>query len=453
MRIHFIAIGGSAMHNLALALHFKGYQVTGSDDEIVDPARSRLEACGLLPPETGWFPAKLTSDLDAVILGMHARGDNPELARAKRLGLTIYSYPEFLYEQSKDKLRVVIGGSHGKTTITAMILHVLQETGVDCDFMVGAKLEGFDVMVKLSEKAPFMIFEGDEYLTSALDPRPKFHLYRPDIALISGIAWDHMNVFPTFEKYKEQFRIFAEMVPDNGSLIFCGDDPELISLVLTLKGDMPKIPYTVPSYFVDHGETTLKTFIGNVPLKIFGKHNLMNLEGARKVCNLLEISDQDFYKAISTYKGASNRLEKIAGNEKCNIFRDFAHAPSKLKATIQAVREQYPRHNIVACYELHTYSSLNKNFLGQYDDSMSDAEEALVYFSPHALEMKKLPMLDPEEIRDAFGCKTLMVFSDKAELISELLQKREDKTNFLLMSSGTFDGLNLRELAEELVGE
>jgi len=453
MRIHFIAIGGSAMHNLALALHYKGYQVSGSDDEIVDPARSRLEACGLLPAETGWFPSKITPELDAVILGMHARGDNPELARAKRLGIRIYSYPEFLYEQSKDKIRIVIGGSHGKTTITAMILHVLQQVGIDCDYMVGAKLEGFDVMVRLTESATFMIFEGDEYLTSSLDPRPKFHLYRPDIALISGIAWDHMNVFPTYEQYKEQFRIFAEMVPDNGTLVFCGDDPELISLITTMKGDMDKIPYTVPSYSNERGTCILRTAIGHVPLQIFGRHNLMNLEAARKICNLLEVSDTDFYNAISSFKGASNRLEQIGRNEKCIIFRDFAHAPSKLKATIEAVREQYPQNDIIACFELHTYSSLNKFFLEQYADSMDDADEALLFFSPHALTLKKLPMLDEEEIRSGFDSPYMQVFSDKEELRRKILETKPDKTSYLFMSSGTFDGLNLKELVEEILAK
>jgi UDP-N-acetylmuramate: L-alanyl-gamma-D-glutamyl-meso-diaminopimelate ligase len=450
-RVHFIAIGGSAMHNLALALHFKGYNVTGSDDEIFDPAKSRLAACGLLPEKQGWFPEKLTPDIDAIILGMHARNDNPELARAKRMGLKIYSYPEFLYEESKDKLRIVIGGSHGKTTITAMILHVMRHAGIDCDYMVGAKLEGFDVMVKLTGEAPFMVFEGDEYLTSALDPRPKFHLYKPDIALISGIAWDHMNVFPTFEKYVEQFRIFGQMVPDNGSLIYCKADKEVEKLVKKLQGKMLKLPYSVPSYRIENGLTILQTTEGDIPLKVFGKHNLMNLEGARLVCNLLEVSDQLFYEAISSYGGASNRLELLARNERTNIFRDFAHAPSKLMATIDAAKEQFPERWLVACFELHTYSSLNKNFLSQYAASMDNADLAIVYFSPHALQLKKLPMLNIDEIKSAFGKKRLQVFTDPSELQSFLLQTEWEDTNLLMMSSGNFDGINLKELAGKLV--
>lgn len=449
MRVHFIAIGGSAMHNLALALHYKGYKVTGSDDEIFDPARSRLAAVGLLPDQMGWFPDKITEDIDSIILGMHARADNPELARAKRLGLKIFSYPEFLYEQSKDKIRVVVGGSHGKTTITAMILHVLREAGVDCDYMVGAKLEGFDVMVRLTEKAPFMIFEGDEYLTSALDPRPKFHLYKPDIALISGIAWDHMNVFPTFAKYVEQFRIFAEMVPDNGSLIYCEEDPEVKALANELPGKMLKLPYAVPPFTIDNGRTILLTAEGEIPLKIFGRHNLMNLEGARLVCNLLEIKDEVFYNAIQSYKGASNRLELIASNDVCSVFRDFAHAPSKLSATIKAVKEQYPARKLVACFELHTYSSLNIDFLTQYKGCMDEADEAIVYFSPHALEIKKLPMLDAGQIKAAFGMNRLQVFSKPEELQQKLSSETMRNMNLLMMSSGNYDGLKIKEIVEK----
>jgi len=446
-RVHFIAIGGSAMHNLAIALHLKGYHVTGSDDEIFDPARARLNSYGLLPEQFGWFPEKLDHSIDSIILGMHARGDNPELAKAKELGLKIYSYPEFLYEQSKDKLRVVIGGSHGKTSITAMILHVLHYCNVDTDYMVGAKLEGFDVMVRLTEEAKVMVFEGDEYLTSALDLRPKFHLYKPDIALVSGIAWDHMNVFPTFDNYIEQFRIFMKMVPDSGALIFCKEDPEVQKAVESVDGKMKKLPYGVPNHSVSNGKTLLKTPEGEFPLMIFGQHNLMNLEGARLVCNQLNISNPDFYKAISTFKGASNRLELIAEKPGFNAYRDFAHAPSKLKATIQAVKEQYPNRRLVACFELHTFSSLNKDFLDQYADSMEKADEAIVYFSPHALELKKLPMLSPEDIKHSFCKEGLLVFSDTKQFQQHLSGEKWDNSNLLLMSSGNYDGLQVKEFA------
>lgn len=449
-RVHFIAIGGSAMHNLAIALHLKGYNVTGSDDEIFDPARSRLETYGLLPEKFGWFPEKLDHTIGSIILGMHARGDNPELARAKELGMKIFSYPEFLYEQSKDKLRVVIGGSHGKTTITAMILHVLQHCGIDSDYMVGAKLEGFDVMVRLTEEAKVMVFEGDEYLTSALDLRPKFHLYKPDIALVSGIAWDHMNVFPTFENYISQFRIFMEMVPEKGALIYCNEDPEVKKVAQDAKGKMLKLPYSIPDHRVKDGKTVLQTAEGEFPLMVFGNHNLMNLEGARLVCNQLNISNSDFYKAIGTFKGASNRLELIASKTGFNAYRDFAHAPSKLKATLEAVKEQFADRKLIACFELHTYSSLNKDFLDQYAGSMEKADVAVVYFSPHALALKKLPMLSPEDIKESFRKQGLLVFSDSEKFQEFLLDQEYTNTNLLLMSSGNYDGLNVKNFAEKL---
>jgi UDP-N-acetylmuramate: L-alanyl-gamma-D-glutamyl-meso-diaminopimelate ligase len=449
-RVHFIAIGGSAMHNLAIALHLKGYNVTGSDDEIFDPARSRLETYGLLPEKFGWFPEKLDHTIGSIILGMHARGDNPELARAKELGMKIFSYPEFLYEQSKDKLRVVIGGSHGKTTITAMILHVLQHCGIDSDYMVGAKLEGFDVMVRLTEEAKVMVFEGDEYLTSALDLRPKFHLYKPDIALVSGIAWDHMNVFPTFENYISQFRIFMEMVPEKGALIYCNEDPEVKKVAQDAKGKMLRLPYSIPDHRVKDGKTVLQTAEGEFPLMIFGNHNLMNLEGARLVCNQLNISNSDFYKAIGTFKGASNRLELIASKTGFNAYRDFAHAPSKLKATLEAVKEQFADRKLIACFELHTYSSLNKDFLDQYAGSMEKADVAVVYFSPHALALKKLPMLLPEDIKESFRKQGLLVFSDSEKFQEFLLDQEYTNTNLLLMSSGNYDGLNVKNFAEKL---
>jgi len=449
-RVHFIAIGGSAMHNLAIALHKKGYRVTGSDDEIFDPARTRLQSYGLLPDEFGWFPEKLDESIDSIILGMHARGDNPELAGAKELGLKIYSYPEFLYEQSKDKLRVVIGGSHGKTTITAMILHVLQHCNVDADYMVGAKLEGFDVMVKLTSEAKVMVFEGDEYLTSALDLRPKFHLYKPDIALVSGIAWDHMNVFPTFENYISQFRIFMEMIPASGALVYCNQDPEVVKAVQSVKGNMRRLPYGIPDHRVDQGKTILTTPESEFPLMVFGQHNLMNLNGARLVCNQLNISDADFYHAISTFKGAMNRLELIAEKPGFNAYRDFAHAPSKLKATIQAVKEQFPARRLVACFELHTFSSLNKDFLDQYAHCMELADVAVVYFSPHALALKKLPMLSPDDIIHSFAKQGLLVFSDADQFQQYLLGESWQNSNLLLMSSGNFDGMNVKEFAEGL---
>jgi UDP-N-acetylmuramate: L-alanyl-gamma-D-glutamyl-meso-diaminopimelate ligase len=450
MKIHFIAIGGSAMHNLAIALNRKGDLVTGSDDEIFEPSRTRLEKEGILPVELGWDASKITTDLDAVILGMHAHEDNPELLRAKELGVKIYSYPEFLYQQSKDKKRIVIGGSHGKTTITSMILHVLQNLGMDVDYMVGAQLQGFDVMVKLSESAPVMVIEGDEYLTSPIDRRPKFHLYMPDIALISGIAWDHFNVFPTFESYIRQFEIFASLVPETGTLIYCDED-ETVRQIARNCTVTNKIPYSVPEYSIENNKTILTCNRQQYHLQVFGKHNLMNLEGARRVCNQLGVSDAEFYTQIQSFGGASKRLECIAESETCKIFKDFAHSPSKLKATIDAVKEQFPDRRLVACMELHTYSSLNASFLAQYQNCMNKADVAVVYFSEHALKIKRLPMLTPEEVFESFNRKDILVFN-QSEIMKHWLSSLDLKqTNLLLMSSGNFDGIALDDFAKELI--
>lgn len=451
MKVHFIAIGGSAMHNLAIALKKKGFHVTGSDDEIFEPAKSRLQKYALLPAKEGWYPERITRDLDAVILGMHARIDNPELLRSQELGIKVFSYPEFLYEQARDKQRIVIGGSHGKTTITAMILHVLRSIGRDCDYMVGAQLDGFEVMVKLSEAAPMMIFEGDEYLTSPIDRRPKFHLYMPNIALISGIAWDHMNVFPTFENYCDQFRIFAGLVRKNGKLIYCMDDHAVVDAVRSADPSVELIGYALPRYSLVDGITSLITPDGNIPLKVFGHHNLLNMSGALEICRQLKVADTDFYTAISSFNGASNRLENIGTNAYTRIFRDFAHSPSKLQATTMSVKEQYPEKFLVACMELHTYSSLSQAFLEQYQGTMDAADLPVVYFNPHALAIKKLPPLDPEMIRKAIGRPDLMVFTDSRLLSDFLLNFGWKNKNILMMSSGDFNGMDLKAFAQQIL--
>lgn len=450
MKVHFIAIGGSAMHNLAIALKIKGFDVTGSDDEIFDPAKGRLAKYGILPENIGWHPERITSDLDAVILGMHAREDNPELLKAKELNLKIYSYPEYLYEQSKDKIRVVVGGSHGKTTITSMIIHVLQHHQIDCDYMVGAQLEGFEVMVRLSDTARMMIIEGDEYLTSPIDRRPKFHVYQPTIGIISGIAWDHINVFPTFENYVQQFEIFAKMIPQDGQLIYCQEDAELQKLGGKITNTTCK-PYGIHPYFIEEGITYLKTDGQPVPLQIFGKHNLMNINAARLACNALGVSDAQFYEAIATFKGASKRLELVAKNAECDVYKDFAHSPSKLKATINAVREQYPDRKLVACMELHTFSSLTEQFLQQYQHAMDEADTAFVYYSPAAVQHKKLPPISPDMIFKAFQREDLHIFNDSNALKNNLLNMDWHHTVLLLMSSGNFDGINLNEFGEKIV--
>lgn len=455
MRVHFIAIGGSAMHNLAIALHKKSYQITGSDDEIFEPSRTRLASLGLLPPQSGWFPEKITTNLDAVILGMHARKDNPELLKAQELGIKIYSYPEYLYEQSKDKIRIVIGGSHGKTTITAMILHVFNKCSIDTDYMVGAKLDGFEVMVKLSVDAKYMVIEGDEYLTSPIDLRPKFHLYRPNIALLSGIAWDHINVFPTFDIYVDQFRKFIQLIENEGSLIYSHDDEELKKLVKeSFNNSIAIVPYTKPEYVINEfGQTQIIWNGIKTSLKIFGDHNLCNLMGAFEVCKAVGISESDFFHTISSFKGASNRLELIAESDSTKVYKDFAHSPSKLKATTQAVTRQFKNHSLIACMELHTFSSLNSDFLAQYKDSMKEPDVAIVYFNPHTIEHKKLKAISEEEVKQAFGRSDLMVFTNSNALQEFLLSQNYTSKNLLLMSSGNFDGVDLKAFAEKIVSK
>lgn len=443
MKTHFIAIGGSAMHNLAIALKDKGYQVTGSDDAIFEPSRSRLEKKGILPKDLGWFPEKITSDIDAVILGMHAHADNPELAKAKELGLKIYSYPEFLYEQAKQKTRVVIGGSHGKTTITSMILHVLNFHQKNIDYMVGAQLEGFDCMVKITEDNDFMILEGDEYLSSTLDPRSKFLLYQPNIALISGIAWDHINVFKTFDDYVEQFRKFVASITPGGVLVYNEEDPEVVKVVEGAENYFRKIPYKTPEYEILDDTVYLKTEMGDIPLSIFGAHNLLNLEGARHICQQFGILEEAFYEAIMSFKGASKRLEKVERPDGGVLYKDFAHAPSKVKATVKAFAEQFPNKTKNGFLELHTYSSLNPIFLEQYDHAMDGLDNAVVFYSEEALKIKRMEAISPEFIKEKFKNEKLKIFTNAEDL--HAYWQTLDKTNgvFLMMSSGNFGGLDL----------
>ncbi len=448
MHIHFIAIGGAAMHNLALALHLKGDIVTGSDDEIFDPSKSRLKTHGLLPEAYGWFPEKITKEIDAVVVGMHAKKDNPELIKAQKLGLKIFSYPEFLYEQSKNKTRVVIGGSHGKTTITSMILHVLHYHNKEVDYMVGAQLDGFDVMVKLTDTNDFIVLEGDEYLSSPIDRRPKFHLYKPNIALLSGIAWDHINVFPTFENYVEQFKIFVDAIIKGGSITYNIEDPIVKKTVEESQNTIRKFAYKTPEYKVENGTTILETPEGELPLEIFGKHNLNNMEGAKWICLQMGVGEEDFYEAMASFKGASKRLEKIAENNTTVIYKDFAHAPSKVKATTQAVKNQYPNRTLIACLELHTYSSLTPAFLKEYKNSLDKADIAAVFYSPHAVSIKNLEPVSTQQIAAAFNRDDLHIFTDPL-LFSEFLFKQSfTNTSLLLMSSGNYGGLDFDKVKE-----
>jgi len=451
MNVHFIAIGGSAMHNLAIALHNKGYKVTGSDDTIFEPSKSRLEAKGLLPNAFGWFTEKVTSNLDAIVLGMHAKKNNPELLKAQELGLKIYSYPEFLYEQSKHKTRVVIGGSHGKTTITSMILHVMHYHNCDVDYMVGAQLEGFDVMVKLTKDNDFIVLEGDEYLSSPIDRRPKFHLYKPNIALLSGIAWDHINVFPTYKNYVEQFSIFVNSIVQGGSINYNEEDKEVKRVVESSENQIRKLAYKTPEYTVENGETLLETPEGLLPIEVFGKHNLNNLAGAKWICQHMGIDEDDFYEAIATFKGASKRLEKIAESNTSVAYKDFAHSPSKVKATTNAVKEQYENKTLVACLELHTYSSLNANFLKEYKGALDAADIAVVFYSPHAVEIKKLEEVTQEQIANAFKRDDLIIYTNPEAFKDFLFSQNFDNKALLLMSSGNYGGLDFEDL-KDLIG-
>jgi len=445
MRIHFIAIGGSAMHNMAIALHKKGYQITGSDDVIFEPAKSRLEKYGLLPPEIGWDENRISNDLDAVILGMHARIDNPELLKAQSLGLKIYSYPEYVYEQSKDKLRVVIGGSHGKTTITSMILHVLNYYHRDFDYLVGAQLAGFETMVKITKEAPVMIIEGDEYLSSPIDRRPKFHLYKANVAVISGIAWDHINVFPTYADYVAQFDKFIDTIHTDGTLIYCKADHDLNELVEKSTAAVKKIGYAIPQHEIDNGVTYLLP--EHTALQVFGDHNLMNLNAAKLVCAQLGIDSNQFDTAISSFTGAAKRLEVISANASTNVYKDFAHSPSKLKATIDAVKAQFTNRKLVACIELHTFSSLNKDFLNEYAGAMDKADVAIVFIDSKSFEQKRMTPFSEDDVQQAFANPDLKFFNDASKLKTFLLSLNYKNSNLLMMSSGNYAGFDLPELA------
>ncbi|MFC6861584.1 UDP-N-acetylmuramate--L-alanine ligase [Zunongwangia atlantica] len=450
MNIHFIAIGGSAMHALAIALHKKGFKISGSDDAIFEPSKTALQNCGILPEEFGWFPEKITSDLDAVILGMHARKDNPELLKAQELGVKIYSYPEFIFEQSKTKTRVVIGGSHGKTTITSMILHVMHYHNRDVDYLVGAQLEGLENTIQLNDDNDFIVIEGDEYLSSPIDRRPKFHLYEPNIALLSGIAWDHINVFPTYENYVEQFNIFVDKIVNGGILVYNEEDAELKTIVENSTNPIRKHPYQTPEYYIEDGETILVTPEGDMPLEVFGKHNVSNLAGAKWVCQHMGIDEEDFYEAISTFKGASKRLQKIKESGDFIAFKDFAHSPSKVKASVKAVKEQFQDKKVIACLELHTFSSLNESFIAEYKNSLDAADKAIVFYSSEAVAHKKLDPISAEAIKSAFGREDLSIITETSDLEKHLKTSNFDNSVLLFMSSGNYGGIDLEQFVTEL---
>jgi UDP-N-acetylmuramate: L-alanyl-gamma-D-glutamyl-meso-diaminopimelate ligase len=451
MRVHFIAIGGAVMHNLAIALHKKGYIVTGSDDEIFEPSRTRLGKYGLLPAAQGWDASCITNKIDTIILGMHAREDNPELIRARELGIRIMSFPEYIYEQTKNKKRIVVAGSHGKTTTTAIIMHVFKFLGIRFDYMVGSSIDGYETMVGLSDDSEIAVLEGDEYLTSAIDKRPKFHLYMPDIAIINGIAWDHMNVFPTYKGYIDQFRIFIEKITEGGCLIYFDGDPVVKELVLASEKSIRKIPYKVHGYFQNKTGFFAATHNRVVPVKIFGEHNMQNLSAAKEACIASGVSEDDFYEAVQSFEGTSKRLQKLNENEKGVVYLDFAHSPSKVKATVEAIVSRYPGRDIVAVLELHTYSSLSPGFLPLYNGTLEKATMAMVYFNHHAISLKRLPDLSSEDVKRAFGKGNITVYDNSAEMFSFIRQQKFNNPVYLFMSSGDYDGCNIKSLSEELL--
>lgn len=439
------------MHNLAIALHLKGYKVTGSDDEIFEPSRSRLASYGLLPVKYGWYPEKITPDIDAVILGMHAKADNPELLKAAGSGIKIMSFPEFLYDQTKNKKRIVVAGSHGKTTTTAMIMHVLRTLGEKFDFMVGSSISGYETMVSLSDDSDIAVLEGDEYLTSPVDRRPKFHLYMPDIAVLNGIAWDHMNVFPTFENYVEQFGIFVDKITDGGSLVYYADDPEVKKIAEAANGNIKKIPYRIHGHFQNKTGFYAANCSRTIPLKVFGEHNMQNLSAAREACIAAGIAEDFFYDAIQSFEGTSGRLQKLKENEKGVFYYDFAHSPSKVKATVEAVASRYPGRDIIACFELHTFSSLSKDFIPFYKGTLEKATRAFVYFNPHQFEMKKLAPLSKDDVKEAFSGQNLEVYDDSAGMFAYIKSLHFNAPVYLFMSSGDFNGHDLKLIAEEIL--
>jgi len=450
MRIHFIAVGGSAMHNLAIALHLKGYDVTGSDDHIFEPSKSRLNKHGLLPDDFGWDASRISDDLDFVILGMHAKVDNPELIESQNRNLKIVSYPEFIYEMSKNKTRVVIGGSHGKTSITAMVLHVLNQNGREVDFMVGAQLEGFETMVHLTDENDFILLEGDEYLSSSIDRRPKFHLYKPNIALLSGISWDHINVFPTKEIYLKQFELFLETMVSGGVLVYNKLDSQVNQISIDCKRPIRKLEYTMPDYYIDNGISFLRTDEGDLPLKIFGDHNLSNLSGAKLICQLMGVQEEEFNNSISSFKGADKRLESILVMKDRNVFKDFAHSPSKVIATVKALKNQYQNRKLIALLELHTFSSLNKEFIVEYKDSLKSADIAVLFYDPKVIKNKGLSEIDDKMIKKAFNDNKLIVFSNSGQLSDFLLSQSYVNANLLIMSSGNYASLDLDFITSQI---
>jgi len=434
------------MSQLAITLKNKGYQVSGSDDEIFDPAKSNLQKNGILPDSFGWDESKITNELDAIILGMHAKTDNPELLKAQELNIPIYSYPEFIYENAKDKKRIVIAGSHGKTTITAMVMHVLSKQNINFDYLVGAQLEGFESQVKLTEENDIIIIEGDEYLSSPIHRVPKIHYYQPAITSISGIAWDHINVFPTEDNYVQQFRNYINEMDENAIIIYNESDEILKQVVSNQNKGQKLIPYTTPNFQVEDGQIILNKNESKTALNIIGSHNVQNLEAARLLCEQIGIGENVFLESIKDFKGASRRLQLWHKSNSNSIYYDFAHAPSKVTASVKAVKELWPNRKLIAIFELHTYSSLNQEFIVEYAHSLNPADEAIVYFNEHTLAIKKLPDLSAETVEDAFKHNNLSVITNKEKLERTLKNIQLENANLLIMTSGNLSGIKMDDI-------
>ena len=445
-KVHFISIGGSVMHSLAIELKRLNYVVTGSDDVIYEPSKSSLIENDLYPKELGWHESNIKDDLDFVILGMHARSDNPELKLAKHKKIKIYSFPEFVYEYSKNKTRVVIAGSHGKTTIASMVLHVLKNNTINVDYLLGAKIEGLSNSVSLSNENDFIIIEGDEYLSSRIHDTPKFHVYKPNIALISGISWDHVNVFPTFDVYKNQFGVFIDKIVDGGVLIYNDNDLEILDLLKNNQNFIRKIPYSRHNYIAKDNKFFIETDEGILPLKIFGKHNMENLSGAKQVCNLIGLTDDEFYNSILTFKGATNRLQLKEIKLGRSVIIDFAHSPSKLKASIDAVKTNFSG-ELVGVYELHTFSSFHKKFQIHYRGTMDKCDYPIIFIDRSNPKLKNQD-LDEESLKKSFNNLKMKFIFDKDELDNYIMSFEQLNLNLLLMSSGKFGGIDVDRLSK-----
>ena len=445
MKIHFIAIGGSIMHSLAIQLKKNGHIITGSDDVIREPSKSNLNHYDILPAKEGWCSKKISTDLDMVILGMHAKKNNPELLEAQKYNIPVISFPEFIFNSSKYKKRVVIAGSHGKTTITAMIIHVLNEYNIKFDYLLGAKIDALENQVKLDD-SKLIIIEGDEYFSSAIDLKPKFMHYDPDVLVVSGVSWDHINVFPTKSSYESAFsKLLNHVIEKNGKIFYYTHDL-FLQKSLSAYNQLSQ-SYDSPRYIIKKGQFILVHKNENIPLNIFGKHNMENMEAARQVCQEIGVCESDFYKSIKNFKGASRRLNLIKEIENHSaVYYDFAHSPSKVFATVNAVKELYPDRFLIGCLELHTYSSLNVDFIPNYLNTLNNCSESWLYFDEQELQRKGFAKLDRKFLLRAFNHPNMTIINNKKLLRQKINQIELDNTNLLLMSSGNFSGLDIKSI-------